>query len=195
MSSTVRASVRACVPYHPSLPHADRSNPARRSSLASALTSPSPASLRLTGRGSPASLGEPWRALASLGEPLASLGEPKAHGEPWRTFLEIRDPNSRLCPMTKGKPKANANAQGRPEKVRNRGPESPEESGKVQKSPGKVRKSPERSGRSPEESGKVRERVRQNSRKVRKIPGFPETLILKGRPQVLASAAGCSAGQ
>ena len=77
-------------PPHPG----ERSNPARRSSLTSALTGPSPASLGLTGRGSPASLGEPWRALASLGEPLASLGEPKAHGEPWRAFLGIRDPNS-----------------------------------------------------------------------------------------------------
>eukprot|EP00665_Eupelagonemidae_sp_cell47_P017722 gene17722-biopygen6408 len=75
----------------------------------------------------------------------------------------------RLCPMTKGKPKANANARGRPEKVRNRGPESPEE----------VRKSPGKSGRvrkSPEESGKVR-----------KIADFPETLILKGRPQYIAT--------
>eukprot|EP00665_Eupelagonemidae_sp_cell47_P004582 gene4583-biopygen7017 len=61
-----------------------------------------------------------------------------------------------LCPMTKGKPNANANTQGRPEKVRNRGPEGPEE---VRKSPGKARKGrkrPEKSGKSPEESGKVR---------------------------------------
>eukprot|EP00665_Eupelagonemidae_sp_cell47_P012221 gene12221-biopygen13304 len=44
----------------------ERSNPAQRSSLTQALTSLSPASLGLTGRGSP-----------------ASLGEPKAHGEPF----------------------------------------------------------------------------------------------------------------
>eukprot|EP00665_Eupelagonemidae_sp_cell47_P002623 gene2623-biopygen1432 len=52
----------------------------------------------------------------------------------------------RLRPMTKRESKAKANTQGRPEKVRNRGPESPEESGKVLESPeksGKVRKSPE----------------------------------------------------
>eukprot|EP00665_Eupelagonemidae_sp_cell47_P012167 gene12167-biopygen6441 len=81
MSSTVRASVRPCV------------------------LKPSPAQLPCLGPHQPLTgepkahrpglTGEPWRALASLGEPLASVGEPKAHGEPWRAFLEIRDPNPR----------------------------------------------------------------------------------------------------
>eukprot|EP00665_Eupelagonemidae_sp_cell47_P010046 gene10046-biopygen6372 len=87
MNSTVRASVRACVrASHSNEQHcpcvrpsvrAECSNLARRSSRISALTSPSPASLRLTGRGSPASLGEPRRASASLGEPWRAFGEPR----------------------------------------------------------------------------------------------------------------------